>query len=380
MHRSIFLLLALALTTTDLAAQDLLVFESFTDHAVLQRDVDHPFWGWAKPRRRVTVQLGERELRTKAGADGRWQVSLPAMPAGGPHAITITAGRETIKLTDVYFGDVYLLSGQSNMEWRLNQSDLDGVRARAIADPLIRELKVKKSYAATPQDHLEIDPDYGTDWMTGTADEIGNFSGVGSYFAHYLREEVDVPIGLLHASWGGSRIEPWMSPKALGMDVSKLTADRDAILAAAGAEGKANFKKYFPGREFPKEDKGEAMGWLKEDFDDSAWPEMTLPTQWEVAGYPSVDGHFYFRGTFELTAAQAAEGAILHLGAIDDGDWTHVNGTLVGSTPNAYSELREYTIPANVLKAGQNVLAVRVYDNWGGGGFSATPSQFYLQT
>ncbi|MEL7162332.1 MAG: 9-O-acetylesterase, partial [Bacteroidota bacterium] len=130
MQRIFFLLLALAFATTEVSAQELQLFESFTDHAVLQRGGEHPFWGWAKPRRRVTVSLGETELRTKAGKDGRWEVSLPAMPAGGPHAITVSSGRETIELKDVYFGDVYLLSGQSNMEWRLNQSDLDGARAR----------------------------------------------------------------------------------------------------------------------------------------------------------------------------------------------------------------------------------------------------------
>ncbi|MEL7162519.1 MAG: sialate O-acetylesterase, partial [Bacteroidota bacterium] len=251
---------------------------------------------------------------------------------------------------------------------------------RAIADPLIRELAVNKSFANTPRERLEIDPAYGPNWMTGTTDEIGKFSGVGSYFAHYLREEVDVPIGLLHASWGGSRIEPWMNPEALGMDPADLRADREDAMAAVGAEGKANFAKYFPGRELPTKDEGETLGWLREDFDDTVWPTMTLPTHWEAAGYPSVDGHFYFRRTFTLTAEQAAGTATLSLGAIDDGDWTYVNGQEVGSTPNAYSEAREYVIDPGVLRAGENVLAIRVYDNWGGGGFSASPGQFYLKT
>lgn len=380
MHRTFILFLILVLGMTDLSAQSLQLFESFTDHAVLQRNVDHPFWGWTKPRRKVTVTIGETVLKTKADKQGRWQVSLPNMPAGGPHLIAVTSGREAIALNDVYFGDVYLLSGQSNMEWRLTQSDPDGSRAKAIADQLIREIKVKKTFANTPQEHLDIDEGYSEDWMPGSAANMGNFSGVGSYFAHYLRQEVEVPIGLLHASWGGSRIEPWMSPEALGLDQATILAQREDAMAVVGTKGKATFQAAFPGREVPKEDKGEELGWLKADFDDASWPTMTLPTFWEAAGYPSVDGYFYFRRTFKLTAAQAAGEATLYLGAIDDGDWTNINGKRVGTTPNAYSEQRVYTIQGGVLVAGENTIAIRVYDGGGGGGFSAAPENFRLQT
>ena len=122
------------------------------------------------------------------------------------------------------------------------------------------------------------------------------------------------------------------------------------------------------------------MGWLTKGHDDSAWPTMTLPTFWEAAGYPSVDGHFYFRGTFELTAAQAAQPITLYLGAIDDGDWTYVNGELVGAHPNAYSTPRVYEVDAAKTVAGKNEIAFRIYDGQGGGGFAADPSSFYIQT
>ena len=362
-----------------LDAQPLSVFESFTNHAVLQRNAEHPVWGWARPGRKVKVTMGEISLSAKADRDGRWEVTLPAQPAGGPHRIVIAAGRESVTLEDVYFGDVYLLSGQSNMEWRLAQSDSAGTRARAIADPLIRELKVQKAYANVPEVHLPVDMQYGEEWLLGS-EEMGNFSGVGSYFAHYLRKEVDVPIGLVHASWGGSRIEPWLSAETLGRDVETVLAEREDMLATAGKEGAANFKRNFPGRELPKEDAGEKMGWLAEDHDDTDWPTMTLPTFWEAAGYPSVDGYFYFRGTFELTAEQAAGPVTLYLGAIDDGDWTHVNGQLVGATPNAYSEPRVYEIEPGVLRAGTNKIAMRIFDGQGGGGFSAGPDAFYAET
>ncbi|WP_273448034.1 sialate O-acetylesterase [Neolewinella agarilytica] len=370
----------LTLLCTSVSAQNLQLFESFTDHAVLQRNVDHPIWGWARAKKKVTVTLGDQTMTTKAGKDGRWQLQLPAMPAGGPHLITVSSGREAITLNDVYFGDVYLLSGQSNMEWRLTQSDPDGSRAKAIADPMIRELKVKKAYDGVEREHLDIDENYSEDWMVGSAEGIRNFSGVGSYFAHYVRKDVDVPIGLLHASWGGSRIEPWMSPEALGMDADEFASKNRDIMDRAGARGRKKFAGEFPGQDIPTEDKGESMGWLKDEFDDASWPSMTLPTFWEAAGYPNVDGSFYFRRTFSLTAAQASGKATLYLGAIDDGDFTYINGQMIGSLPNAYSTERVYEVKPGTLRAGENNIAIRVVDGGGGGGFSATKDKFLLET
>lgn len=372
------LLALLSILCTCVSAQKLELFETFTDHAVLQRNVDHPMWGWAKPGKVVKVLIGEHKLSVKTDKTGRWEVSLPPMDAGGPHKISVQAKPEAILLEDIYFGDVYLLSGQSNMEWRLMQSDPEGTRARAIADPLIREIKVKKTYDGNPRVHLDIDENFSEEWMAGTTDEIKNFSAVGSYFAHYLREEVDVPIGLLHSSWGGSRIEPWMRPTADGMNPDLDEAGD--MLNQAGVAGRKRFAEDFPGRNVPTEDEGLAKGWLKDVFDDASWPTMALPTFWEAAGYPNVDGVFYFRRTFELTEAQAAGKATLYLGKIDDGDVTHVNGKPVGSLPNSYTKDRIYELSAGTLRAGKNTIAVQVTDSGGGGGFYSDAKWLKLET
>jgi len=272
-------LLTIALLTflcTSARAQKLELFESFTNHAVLQRNVDHPMWGWAKPGKVVKVLIGEQKLSVKADKQGRWRVSLPPMPAGGPHKISVQAKPEAILLKDIYFGDVYLLSGQSNMEWRLKQSDSGNKRARAIADPLIRELKVKKAFAGQPLEHLDINEEVSEEWIVGTPEGIREFSAVGSYFAHYLRAEVDVPIGLLHSSWGGSRIEPWMRPATLGMDSGKLTKDLEEQQKSASLPGRKRFANDFPGRDIPTSDDGEDSGWLTTDHDDTAW-RASLP-------------------------------------------------------------------------------------------------------
>lgn len=353
------------------------MFELFTDHAVLQRDVDHPIWGWAEPNRRITVTLDDELMRVRTDVDGKWTATLPATAAGGPHVIKLGDGRSEIALEDVYFGDVYLLSGQSNMEWRLSQSDPDSSRARAIADPLIRQVLVAKTAAEQPGEHLTLDED----WQPGTAEEIAGFSGVGAYFAHYLRRAgIAVPLGLVHSSWGGSRIEPWLSAEVLGVAGQDAKDESTTMAERVEAKVKAFYRSEFGEAEPPITDEGEALGYLEDKVDLSEWAKTELPGPWEAAGYENVDGIFYYRRTFELTEAQAAEDATLYLGTVDDGDWTYINGTLVGTTPNAYSEEREYNVPASVLRAGENSLAFRVFDGTGGGGFMSGPEAMYLAT
>jgi sialate O-acetylesterase len=373
-HTLLFIFIAASLT---LFSQDLHLFEAFTDHAVLQRQTDHPLWGWTKRNRRVTVRLNETEVRTRADRDGKWSVELPPQPAGGPHTLLVTDGRSTFELQDIYFGDVYLLSGQSNMEWRLVQSDPDSTRARAIADPLIRQLLVEKTTGERPLEHLKL----AETWKPGYAHEIADFSGVGSYFAHYLRESgVDIPIGLVHSSWGGSRIEPWLSAEVLGEESLGARDEHHTRSERMAARVREFFRQEFPGQEPSAEDRGQELGYLDDRVDLSGWATVEVPGAWESKGYENVDGIFYYRRTFKLSPEQAAGDATLYLGAIDDGDWTYINGQPVGETPNAYSKQREYRVPATVLRPGTNSLAIRVFDATGGGGFMSTPEQMYLAT
>jgi sialate O-acetylesterase len=337
--RQPLLCLFISLLMLPISAQDLRVFELFTDHAILQRQTEHPVWGWAKPGSKVTISLGEERISAKADRQGKWMASLPPMPAGGPHTMIITARRQSIELEDLYFGDVYLLSGQSNMEWRLQDSDPTGLRARNIADPMIREIKVSRVSLSSPQEHLPIQ----NAWRPGAAESLQEFSGVGSYFAHYLRQEVDVPVGLVHSSWGGSRIEPWLSVGALGMDIEKTMRDREDFLAAIRKEGTDQYRKTF-GADPPREEIPNGMEYVRDQVNTADWGTMQLPGMWEGRGYRNVDGIFYFRRTFTLTEEQAAGDAELFLGAIDDSDETYLNGQRVGGLENAYSVPREYTV------------------------------------
>lgn len=373
--KSLFFLLALCISWGTLSAQGISFAENFTDHAVLQRDIAHPIWGWAQPGAVVKLTFEAAVLETKADENGRWQVLLSAQKAGGPYVLTVAAGKQNQRISDVYFGDVYLLSGQSNMEWKLEQSDADGLRAASIADPLIREITVNRSFSATPDDHLDI----GAPWRPGTEKNIRRFSAVGSYFAHYIRQEVDVPVGLLHSSWGGSRIEAWMSASTLGIAAGSSLKE-EGLSAKAIQPALEKYRKDFGQPTPPTKDEGEQLGYLNPKTDYAKWPTIAVPGLWEEKGYANLNGHFYLARYFDVIAEQAAETSTLHLGPIDDSDWTYINGELVGELYASYAKPRDYVLKAGTLNPGKNVLLIRVEDTGGGGGLTAAPSEVKLST
>lgn len=210
-------LLAGSVLATNAHAQ-LTVSRIFNDGAVLQRNQPIPVWGTAAANAEVTVTLNGVSTTETADAEGNWEVTLAARGAGGPFFISITSGGQQIDLTDIYFGDVWLASGQSNMEWALSQSDNAAAVIAAANDPTIRHFKVQKGLANEPSDTLPA----GSIWTPATSQFVGNFSAVGYYFARDLRPHAGVPIGILNTSYGGSRIEAWMSDEMLGYDETNI--------------------------------------------------------------------------------------------------------------------------------------------------------------
>lgn len=206
--RGMFRLLLGALISGSTAMADVRLPAIVSDHMVLQKSDRAPVWGWAAPGEEVIVTLGTRSANTVTDEDGRWRVNLATKDLGaGPHELTVQ-GSNTLTLKDVLVGEVWLCSGQSNMEMRLSTTGAKDVIAKAD-NPLLRHFKVEKSSAKTPAD------DVTGRWVLAVPATVGEFSGVGYFFGQALQQDLKVPVGLIHASWGGSLAESWMSPEAL---------------------------------------------------------------------------------------------------------------------------------------------------------------------
>lgn len=370
------LFLCLALATASAASQAALQLPLlFSDDMVLQRDRPVHVWGWADPGAPVRAELDGNTARAKAGKDGRWDLTLPAHKAGnGPYTLDIDSDGERVSIHNVAVGDVWVASGQSNMEFTVTDVNNAKAEIQAAGDPLLRHFKVPKSWAAEPAQHLA-----GGDWKTTTPETVGGFTAVGYFFARELRAETGIPIGLIHTSWGGSRIEAWMDGDALGLDRNALDARLNALLEGQEKTLDTVREKL---KRWPQSAGGIVDGkavWADPKLDDNDWVSIPVPMLWEQAGFEGMNGVAWYRTTFELTAKEAAKGVTLGLGQIDDSDRTWVNGREVGGMEQSWNMTRTYSVPPSALNAGRNTIAVRVEDTGGGGGIYGEPGLVYVQ-
>lgn len=186
----------------------------FSNGMVLQRDVNIFVWGTGTSGATVTVSLSGENAETTVSENGKWKVSLPAMEAGGPFQMEITSGTKSNTYSDVYIGDVWVASGQSNMEMTVSQSDSAATEIAAANNQMIRQFKIPKTLANEPSDIVPT----ASIWTAATRGNVGNFTAAGYYFAKALYKELNIPIGIINTSYGGSRIEAWMSEELLGYD------------------------------------------------------------------------------------------------------------------------------------------------------------------
>ncbi len=373
-------LLAAAITgglPTVVSAQqpvDLRLPVTFSDGMVLQRNARIPVWGRAAPGTRVTVRLGQHRANAIADESGAWRVTLPPLGPGGPFELVVDDGPQRVTVHDLLVGDVWVASGQSNMEWNVAAANDAAHEIATAHDDWLRQFKVPTSWSWTPETEL-----IGGSWTRADSQHVSGFSAVGYFFARQLRREIQIPIGIINTSWGGSAIEAWISRSALGLSDSSWDAVqrreqdyqnriRDALRARIGS--------------LPGIDSGTGDGsahWADPGLDDATWTDLRVPGSWEEAGYAGLDGVAWYRTTITLTEAEARQNARLSLGTVDDEDVTWVNDVEVGRTA-VYDAPRVYTIPASALRPGRNVLAVRVTDTGGEGGILAEPSQVFFES
>ncbi len=349
----------------------------FSDHMVLQRDLAVPVWGTAAANEQVVVIFNNREYLTKADDKGSWKISLNPAPAGGPFEMNVKGEKETIRFTDILIGDIWVCSGQSNMEWTVGNSDNVQIELKNGAHPEIRHFKVPLSSAPLPEPELA-----GGEWQVASPETVGNFTAVGYFFARKIIRDVKIPIGLINSSWGGSRIEPWIRAQDLGYeDPAAMAAELEARKQAEQTAFVENLKKKLP--VIPNRDLGkdnEKYLWASPDLDEEGWSTMDLPVLWEKAGWDGIDGIFWFRKSLDLGKEFVGTAATLSLGTIDDSDQTWVNGRLVGETAQSYNKERKYDIPQVLLREGRNTVVIRVEDTGGGGGIYGDPELLFLET
>lgn len=341
----------------------------FQDHAVLQRDQTLPVWGWAAPLTRVRVTLAGHEAHTLSNDHGDWSVRLPALSAGGPHTLVVStpSTNETLSITDLLVGEVWLASGQSNMQWTLEQSHPFTNEAIATADfPEIRFFSFARRTHLGPQRTVD------GSWKISSPDTAKQFSAVAFSFARRLHRELGVPVGILSSSWGGTFIQAWTSRSTLAhnpdiagwftaYEQNTWTANRWTAVGPMNADGRASNAATLT---YPA-DPGLTQPWQAADLDDSAWAEIILPTTWQLAGH-KYSGIFWFRRTVEIPAAWVGRDLTLNLGAADKQDITFVNGVEIARTGSGtedrfWNVQRAYAVPASLVTGRRLVIAVRVY-------------------
>lgn len=380
MIRNIFrhsvLLLVLTSIIGTVAKAEVRLPSVFADHMVLQRGQEVPVWGWANPRERVQISFLGEEYRTKADENGKWKLVLPRMKAGGPYEMQIE-GKNTITLKDIMIGEVWLCSGQSNMEWPMKRVRDSVYEINAANKPLIRLYRVKHKVSPTPEEDVEAE----SNWAKCSPETVADFSAVAYFFAKRILDEQNVAVGLIQSTWGGTVVETWTSKEAIaqtGEFPEKLEELGPGAFEEIFARKKARMDSLLAsfGQTRGGLVEGDAL-WAKPDLDVSSWKLMEVPRAWENAGIPSFDGVVWFRKTFSLSAAAAKRDAVLELGPIDDSDKCWVNGEWVGET-DGYDVDRRYVIPASVLQPGVNVIAVRILDTGGNGGIWGKPEKLRL--
>jgi sialate O-acetylesterase len=345
----------------------------FTDHAVLQRERPIAVWGTADPGEEVTVTLGSATARGRADESGEWRIELPAMKAGGPHRLVAArAEGATAAAEDVLIGDVWLCSGQSNMELAVSHSLGADAAALAPPDPQLRLFTVQRRAEEAPVAQVDGGP-----WQIAGPDTIPPFSAACYFMVRDLRDSERVPIGAIHASWGGTQVRAWMSEEtlaAVGDEDSRLFALYRTDPATADARLGEEWERWWHDRS------GDAPG--TEPWNDSSrlgWAPAPAIASWESWGdrLAGFDGMVWFRNKLTLTAAEAARTATLELGAIDDQDEVWMNGRLLGGRA-MWDAQRKYSVPPGVLRAGQNEIVVNAYDTGGAGGFSGPAERLRL--
>jgi len=341
MKKIFFLLLSFA------AFSDVKLPSLVSNGMVLQRDMPVKIWGWANPGEKVNVSFKGKKLRTLADASGNWACTLPATPAGGPYEITIN--EKSVK--DVLFGDVWLCAGQSNMV-----INMERVKEKYPADiASANNPQIRNFFIPTAISKVDVRNDLpASSWLPVTPENVLQMGAVSYFFARDLYAKYQVPIGIINSSVGGTPIESWISEAGL-KEFPACAKDTTRMSAVPPAPRKSA-------------DRGLTEKWASSAYVPKGWNRFTIPGFWEDQGLRDLNGVVWFRREIEIPASLAGLPAKLFMGRIVDADQVFVNGEQVGNITYQYPP-RRYNVKSGLLKAGKNLIVIRVTNTAGKGGF-----------
>ncbi len=390
MKKLLFILVSLAIISFAKQGDKKIEMPSiFSDNMVLQQKTTAPFWGIAIPGSEVKIKTSWGfSAKGKVNEDGSWKVIVKTPKAGGPYNIELTVGDSIINYKNVLIGEVWLCSGQSNMEMPLQgwpPNDTIATSKQEIpnaANDKIRFFTVVRAIATEPVFNCT-----GT-WLECNPTTTASFSATAYFFGKKLFNELKIPIGLINTSWGGTPIEAWTNGKHLEKYeeyksiVSKLS---ESIIPMKQLSEWLEARPQIDVNGLSGEGKWKNLNFSDSDcslpaFDDSRWKEMNLPTLWENTEVKNFDGVVWFRKQIAIPGNWINKELVIELGPIDDMDETFVNGQKVGSfdVEGYWQALRVYKIPADLVKDSIVNITVRVIDNQGGGGIYGTPDKMRL--
>ncbi len=348
-----------------------------SDGMILQRNEKVAIWGWSDPGSAVKISFGKQELKAVANAAGKWSVSLPPQPAGGTHTFVIGSKKERIVIKNVLFGDVWLCTGQSNMVHAFNRYTT--IYPEEIANSTNDQIRQFLVPTSTNLVGTQEDVN-GGEWKVANPDNLLSFTVVGYFFAKQIHETYGIPVGIINASVGGTPIEAWMAESAFqGFDdileeieKNKDTAYVNSVNRKAAVIRSEQFSNSPVDPGLASEPK-----WFEPEYVPISWKSMTIPGYWEDQGIRELDGTVWFRRTLDLPESLSGKEAFLEMGRIIDADEFYINGQKIGNTTYQYPP-RRYDVPSGVLKEGKNLLAIRVTNQYGKGGF-VPDKPYYLE-
>ena len=356
----------------------------FSNNMVLQQGKSLPVWGIAQAGAKIEVSFRKQQVSTIANEQGKWELKLNPETTGIKDSLVVQNGKLTRIFRNVAVGEVWICSGQSNMEMNLacNWATVNNSEAEVAAAnyPNVRLFVVERANSFSPLDTINN----LNGWQVCTPATAGNFSAVAYFFGRNLQQKLQVPVGLIQAAWGGTVAEAWTSAETLKLmhdfagevaQIEQLALHKDSVELIYQRE----YEKWL--KETAEADpgiNGTDTIFAAPEFDDTQWIPFTVPGMWESTSFGIFDGTLWFRLHISLTAEQAANLHTLHIAPPDDADETWVNGYKVGASTE-WDVVRNYAVPKGILHEGDNVVVVRLIDTGGDGGFMGKADDFAFE-